>query len=185
VKLAHPTVESPAPGIYVFNVQRWQVTGLREIEKLHFLAAPLSSGEPLSDRGQVELLLEQAVAAGEDWRDPGLDVDLTKVASVVTKLEDIASEEFLVYEQQCMDENEDRAKIQVTSIDRFESRRLQKLNEVLRTHMDKGRDSLAEATHGQIVKLKERCALQRREIQKRARTEAEFHQICFGLIAVG
>ena len=51
--------------------------------------------------------------------------------------------------------------------------------------MDKGRDSLAEATFGQIQKLKERCALQRREIQQCARTEAEFHQICFGLLAVG
>jgi superfamily II DNA or RNA helicase len=185
VKLAHPVhPEGLAPGVYVFNVQRWQVTGLREIEKLHFLAAPLTSGEPLPDRAQVERMLEQAIAGGEDWRDPGIDVDLTKVASVVTKLEDLASEEFLVFEQQCMDENEDRAKIQLTSVDRFEFRRLQKLNEVLRTHMDKGRDSLAEATCGQIEKLKERCHIQRREIQQRARTEAEFHQICFGLLAI-
>ncbi len=112
--VAHP--EGLAPGIYVFNVQRWQVTGLREIEKLHFLAAPLTSGEPLPDRAQVERALEQAIGAGEDWRDPGIDVDLTKVASVVTRLEALASEEFLVFEQQCMDENDDRAKIQQTSV---------------------------------------------------------------------
>ena len=34
-------------------------------------------------------------------------------------------------------------------------------------------------------KLKERCALQRREIQQCARTEAEFHQICLGSLPLG
>jgi len=94
----------------------------------------------------------------------------------------LASDEFLKFEQQCMDENQDRASIQITSIDRFESRRLQRLNEVLRMHMDKGRSSLADATHGQITKLKERCEVQRRAIRNRATTEAEYHQICCGLI---
>jgi len=172
------------PGVYAFNVQRWQVTGLRELEKLHFLAAPISSKLPVADQTQAERLLEQAMSRGEDWRDPGLDVDISQVASLVAHLDDIASDEFIQFEQQCMDENADRARIQVTSIDRFECRRLQKLNEVLRTHMDKGRASLAEATRGQIEKLKERCELQRREIRDRARTEAEYHQICFGLIRV-
>jgi superfamily II DNA or RNA helicase len=171
-----------SPGAYVFNVQRWQVSGLREIEKLHFLAAPLGSGEPLGDRVQAEQIVEQAIALGEDWRNPELDVNLAQAAEAVARLEDLASEEFLSFEQQCIDENEDRARIQLTSIDRFECRRLQSLNEVLRTHMNMGRSSLAEATRGQIEKLKERCDLQRREIKARSRTEAEFHQICFGLI---
>jgi len=106
------------------------------------------------------------------------------VAKQVVELDDSASDEFLKFEQQCMDENEDRARIQITSIDRFEARRLQRLNEVLRTHMDKGRASLAEATYGQINKLKERSEVQRRAIQDRAKTEAEYHQICCGLIGV-
>lgn len=171
-------------GTYAFNVQRWQVTGLRELEKLHFLAVPIDPGSPLIEQTQAERLLELAMTQGEDWRDPGLDVELSQVATLVAKLDDTASDEFIRFEQQCMDENADRSKIQLTSIDRFEARRLQKLNEVLRTHMDKNRLSLAEATRGQIEKLKERCALQRREVQTRARTEAEYHQICFGLVRV-
>ena len=176
--------EGIVPGVYVFNVQRWQVTGLRELEKLHFLAAPLSPTLPSADQSQAERLIEQAMSLGEDWRDPGLDVDLAQVADVVIQLDDAASDEFIQFEQQCMDENADRARIQITSIDRFEARRLQKLNEVLRTHMDKGRASLAEALSGQIGKLKERCAIQRREIRDRSRTEAEYQQICFGLVRV-
>lgn len=176
--------ENLPAGTYAFNVQRWQVTGLRELEKLHFLAAPLAPGSAPIDQAQAERLLESAMTRGADWRDPGLDVDLAQVAALVAQLDDAASDEFIRFEQQCMDENADRARIQLTSIDRFEARRLHKLNEVLRTHMDRGRASLAEATHGQITKLKERCELQRRQIQDRARTEAEYHQICFGLIRI-
>lgn len=179
-----PPPESILPGDYAFNIQRWQVTGLRELEKLHFLATPLSPGLPPLDQTQAERLLEMAVNAGQDWRDPHLDVDLLQAAKLVSELDDSASAEFLQFEQQCMDENEDRARIQMTSIDRFESRRLQKLNEVLRIHMNKDRASLAEATRGQIEKLKERCELQRRQIQDRARTEAEYNQICLGIIRV-
>jgi hypothetical protein len=171
-------------GTYAFNIQRWQVSGLREIEKLHFLATPIAPEAPPIDQPQAERLLEDAMAHGEDWRDPALDVDLSEVATVVTRLDDSASDEFIQFEQQCMDENSDRARIQLLSIDRFEARRLQKLNEVLRTHMDRGRASLAEAIHGQITKLKERCEIQRRQIKERARTEAEYHQICFGLIRI-
>jgi hypothetical protein len=176
--------DSFSTGAYAFNVQRWQVTGIRELEKLHFLAAPLAPGSAPMDQTEAERLLEFAMAQGEDWRDPGLDVDLAQVTGLVSRLDDTASDEFIRFEQQCIDENADRARIQLMAIDRFEARRLQKLNEVLRTHMDHGRASLAEAMHGQITKLKERCELQRRQIKSRARTEAEYHQICFGLIRI-
>ena len=182
VQLARSALpEGVAPDVYVFNVQRWQVAGLREVEKLRFVAASLADGQ-LLDQNLAERLVDHALTVGEDWRDPKLDADLALVAERVITLDDLASDEFLKFEQQCMDENQDRASIQITSIDRFESRRLQRLNEVLRMHMDKGRSSLADATHGQITKLKERCEVQRRAIRNRATTEAEYHQICCGLI---
>jgi SNF2 family DNA or RNA helicase len=171
-------------GTHAFNVQRWQVTGLRELEKLHVLASSITPEAVPFEAAQAERLLEFAMTHGDDWRDPGLDVDLSKIATVVIDLDDKASDEFIRFEQQCTDENADRARVQLTSIDRFEARRLQKLNEVLRTHMNKSRASLAEATRGQIEKLKERCDLQRREIKARARTEGEYRQICFGLIRI-
>ena len=182
VQLARSALpEGVAPNVYVFNVQRWQVAGLREVEKLHIVAASLVDGH-LLDQNLAERLVDLALNDGEDWRDPNLDADLALVAERVIKLDDLASDEFLRFEQQCMDENQDRSSIQITSIDRFESRRLQRLNEVLRMHMDNGRSSLAEATHGQITKLKERCEVQRRAIRDRAKTEAEYHQICCGLL---
>jgi hypothetical protein len=169
------------PDLYVFNVQRWQVAGLREVEKLHIVAASLLSGQ-LLDPNLAEQLVDQALNSGADWRDPTLDADLALAAERVLKLDDLASDEFLRFEQQCMDENQDRAGIQITSIERFEKRRRKKLQEIMQAHQDRGRPGLVEATRGQIDKLTERCEVQRRGIRDRAKTEAEYHQICCGLI---
>lgn len=169
------------PDIYVFNVQRWQVAGLREVEKLNIVATSLVSGQQL-ESNLAEQLVDQALNNGEDWRDPHLDADLGLAADRVTTMDDLASDEFLRFEQQCIDENQDRASIQITSIERFEQRRRKKLQEIMQAHLHRGRPGLAEATRGQIDKLTERCEVQRRGIRDRAKTEAEYNQICCGLI---
>jgi hypothetical protein len=173
------------PEPWVFNIQRWQIAGLRETEKLHILAASQADGQ-LLDQSLAERLVDQALTHGEDWRDPGLDADLHLAADRVMYLDDLASNEFLKFEQQCMDENQDRARIQITSINRFEDRRLLRLNELFQRYTDRGPAGIAQArlTRGRIAKLTERCEVQRRAISARAQTEAEYHQICCGLIGV-
>ena len=73
--------------------------------------SPLGLGR--NDQAQAERLLDflSALTRGTDWRDPGLDVDLAQVAALVAQLDDAASDEFIRFEQQCMDENADRARI--------------------------------------------------------------------------
>jgi superfamily II DNA or RNA helicase len=172
------------PGRYVFNVQRWQVTGLREFERLHYALVDWSRQEPVEDKQVVEELVEKAAACGEDWSGAALDFDPNQLAEIVQTIDDHASEEFLAFEQQCIDENEDRARVQLTSVDRFEERRLQRLQATLDRHLALGREALGEATKGQIARLRERCLLQRRAIKDRSTTNAEYHQICFGVIEV-
>jgi hypothetical protein len=173
-----------APGRYVFNVQRWQVTGLREFERLHYALVDWTKQSPVENKQLVEELVEKAAAYGEDWSAAALDFDVNELAGIVQTIDDEASEQFLAFEQQCIDENQDRAQIQLTSVDRFEERRLQKLQATLDRHLSLGREALAEATKGQIARLRERCLLQRRAIKERSVTNAEYLQICFGVIEV-
>ena len=138
----------------------------------------------VEDRAAGEELVQKAAAQGEDWLGVGLDVDTSELAEIVQMIDDHASEEFLTFEQQCINENADRANVQLTSIERYEQRRLQTLTEVLERHKRAGREALAEATRGQITKLQERCMLQKRGIRDRSTTDASYEQICFGIIDV-
>ena len=53
-----------SPGVYLFNVQRWSVSGLRQIERLRHDARRIGATEAL-DEAAAELLIDSAARQGE------------------------------------------------------------------------------------------------------------------------
>ena len=169
------------PGVYLFNVQRWEVSGLRQIERLRHDARMVAATEPL-DEAQAERLIDSAARNGERWPAWTDAVEHQGIINNLDRLDDDASDAFIEYEATCMGENEDRARVQLTSIDRFEQRRTGKHLELIERYALQGPRNLKAAEEGKLAKLKERCVVQRRKIKEKSHVAAEYSRICFGLI---
>jgi superfamily II DNA or RNA helicase len=184
VAIRVPTPESGtiASGVYFFNLQRWTVTGLRQIERLRYDATTLS-GEML-DESRAESLIEHASRSGERWLDWQVEVPSSPALEALEALDDVASDAFIHYESRCTSENNDRARVQLTSLERFESRRTNVLTGLVERYDREGKRNLKAATEGQLAKLRERCAIQRSKIQQKAAIQAEYTRLCFGLMRV-
>ena len=128
--------------------------------------------------------MEAAAKGGESWPGFAQEVNAEDHVAKLSALDDLASDAFIRFEQTCIDENADRARVQLTSIERYEHRHMLKLTEILQRMSDRGEGRLKAATQGRMAKLKERCELQRRTIKQKAETTAECQQLCFGVIRI-
>lgn len=173
-------------GTYVFVVQRWSVLGLKSSEMLHYAVEDLGSGAPVEAEGAGEALVETVAEHGRPWPEiRGVLGDrLAEVAERLRRLEESATGGFFEFDASCEAENQDRAAIQKSAVDRFEARRERVLQEVLAKHRAQERPSLARAIEGQIKGLKDRCDLQRKRIERNARTSGEYQTLAIGVIQV-
>jgi hypothetical protein len=170
------------PGLYFFNVQRWSITGLRTIERIRYDVASIDGSQ--LDEAKAESLIEAASRSGERWTGWEDQLSTDDVVQAVTALDDVASDAFIEYEGRCTSENNDRARVQRTSLERFETRRTAILNRLVESYGQQGKKNLRAATEGQLAKLRERCALQLSKIKKRAAIEAEYTRLSFGVLRV-
>ena len=164
-----------APGLYAFISQRWTAEGLRSYEKLHYEVVSLETGQPVDDAADAAVIVETAAALGQECDDipqHGEEL-LTRLASIAGELQDQADVSFHRYVSRCKNENEDRKRIQLLGIDRFEERRSAALTEVLARHRaaGPGREGLVAATKGQLDSLRSKCAAQRHKIERKQTTE--------------
>jgi hypothetical protein len=98
------------------------------------------------------------------------------------EMENEASSAFVSFENRCIAENRDRARVQLTSLARFQERRTAGIMALIERHTASGNRAFKAAEEGKLAKLRERCELQRRIIDEKAQTKAEYTRLCFGLI---
>ena len=170
-------------GEYAFFVRSWLFRGVREEEVLSTAAFRVDDGK-LLDEESSELLLQRARLSGVDWVGASNEVDPKTVIARFEQAEEVLDQRYRTEFSGKKNENADRARFQLDSVDRYMNRRLQTLNETLRTHEVLGRTGLVRATQGQINKLKERMAVRRQRIVDQATVVADKNFVCAGLIRV-
>ena len=170
-------------GDYTYYVRSWVFRGVREEEVLSVTAFRLDDGT-LLDEETSEVLLQRARLSGIDWVGASNEVDPTSVLRRFDLAVEVLDQRYRDELASKKNENADRARFQLDSVDRYLKRRLATLTETLRTHEVLGRIPLARATQGQIDKLKERMAIRRQKIVDRATVVADRNFVCAGLIRV-
>ncbi len=172
-------------GIYVFTVQKWRVRGLQEIEQLHFAAVPMNGPQQLLPDQAAEKLVLSAALHGSDWLEARSTIALDRAADHAwNSCLPHSDRKYDEYVTEMQNKNADRADIQEKTLDRHLKNQLAKLNDVLEKHKRLGRDPLAKATEGKMIKLKNR--VERKMIEIRQRREI-FHSkdlICTGIVKV-
>jgi len=173
-------------GRYVFLVQRWMLSGLQEVERLAYSAALLEPPQSLLPAATAERLITAASSKGRDWLGALGACDPAEAARVVetTCLKELESRYKLEVESELL-QNEDRADLQQRSLERHLHTQHERLKQVLREHVEKGRAALAKATEGRIRALEARVERQRIQISERRKFRHRSEDASAGLIVVG
>jgi len=171
------------PGSYVFITHRWMVEGVQTKEQLYFAAAPLGDAAALADE-PAEQLIVRAATAGTDWLEARNVIDLPRAAEIASRLSAGAEAEYRAYVQRMRDENNDRADLQIATLDRHLRNQTEKLQTVREKHIAAGRDNLAKATARQIEILQQSVSLKRQKIERQRRLEPRHEEACLGVIKV-
>lgn len=184
VQLHNPNPElTQTSGVFAFYIRRWAFSGVREEEVLAATVMNLDS-ETALDEEAAELLLQSARVHGVDWLEAGSGLDVERVHECFDRAEENLNERYRRALTQRRNENADRARFQLRTVEDHLSRRMATLDRTLNSHVASGRASLAAATKGQIEKLKARMEMRRQEIRLHENIEPVKSFVCAGLIKV-
>lgn len=170
-------------GDYAYYVRSWVFKGVREEEALSVAAFRLDDGTLLGE-DVSEVLLQRARLSGVDWVGATDEVNPLSVVQRFEQAEEVLNQRYRDEFAAKKNENADRARFQLDSVERYLNRRLATLTRVLRTHETLGRTPLVRATRGQIDKLIERMDIRKRKISENAVVVADKNFVCAGLIRV-
>ena len=171
------------PGAYGFYVMQWSFAGVQQEEWLETSAVNVASLEELDDNA-ADALLQAARIQGRNWLGVGNKFDATAVGSAMERAEALVEEHYKDAVARKRAENDDRARFQLDSIDRYEKRRLKVLAEVEEGHRVHGRTALVKATQGQRRALIEKMQARRAAVAERKRMEAARRFVCAGVVNV-
>jgi hypothetical protein len=170
-------------GDYAFFVMQWSFAGVQQEEWLE--TAAVRSGADLQlEEDQADGLLQAARLRGKDWLGSGNEVGASEIGAAMEQAESWVESRFKDALARKRAENDDRARFQLDSIDRYESRRLRVLAEVEEGHRAHGRSSLVKATQGQQRVLLDKMAARRAAVEERRRMEATRRFVCAGVVRV-
>jgi superfamily II DNA or RNA helicase len=172
-------------GTYVLAAGLWSFAALQDSDKLGYAAAPLDGGGLLEPE-LAERLAAAAVADGKDWPEGRNVVDLERAYEVANEaLFGSLDDEFVAFDREIRARNEDRADIQLRTLDQHLQSQAARLRETVQVHRAKGRESLVKATEGRMRALEARVAQERLRIESRKEVRSQSKEIAIAIIGVG
>ncbi len=173
-------------GLYAFSVQRWSVRGLRDMERLDYMAAPLGEGLSPLDPAAAEQLIATAVNRGTAWPGARGAMEWGEIADFVDDYCIAQSESrFARYVKDLEAENVDRATLQERMLDEHYRTQRSSLEELLERYRIEGRTHLLPPTQGRLRALETRTERRRRDIDDRRELQYSTPEpVCVGIIKV-
>lgn len=173
------------PGLYILAATLWSFRGLQDVEKLAYMATPFKKSDNVMDPGTAEKLAAAAVSYGEDWLEARNVIDLDRAYYLANEiLFGTLEDEFDVFVNDLKAKNEDRADIQLRTLEQHYRRRMEQLEGTLDKHIEMDRTSLIKAIEGQIRALHSRVEQQRFRIESRREVQAEAREIAIAVIQI-
>ena len=123
------------PGVYVYALARWTLSGSRDVEKLEYVTKRLTDGL-LLDGDLAEWLVNKAAHDGTDWLGAAGEIDLAQAAALQDECRAELEENFLAYRDAYAREDVDR---------------IQQMIRFLEVHLDRKRRNLLERIHNLTV----------------------------------
>jgi hypothetical protein len=171
-------VQGFKPGIYVFSVHRWQVTGTRDIERLEYVARQLNGGGFI-DSEQSEHLVNIAAIEGQQWLGAPNDVDTAEAGHIFSDCLDESANRFSVFRDAQGREDRDRLAMMKNALRAHLDKQADRLIQTIRSYRDSGSESrirLIPAVEGKLKKLRNRISerIAELEIKSGGKPEEDF-----------
>jgi superfamily II DNA or RNA helicase len=188
VRLVSPGSIDVVPGVYVYAVARWAVSGVRDVEQLAYLAQPLDGGEPLLGEA-AEHLVNSAAIAGKDWPAAVGEIDLERAGEVLDVCRhQLMEQRFEAFTAAQSREDRDRIQLMVKSLLHHLDAQREKIEEriALYERGTSGRQRrMIPAEKGKLSKLTLRIETRLAELRLKADTKADASFVSGGVIRVG
>ncbi|MFC1850963.1 SNF2-related protein [candidate division CSSED10-310 bacterium] len=172
------------PGIYVFYVHFWSLSGIREIEQLCYVAKPAIEGSAFLASDDAEKLITTAAWHGDDWLSVSNLVDLAVIAGFIDHCIGDAEQKYETFVEERKQENNDRADVQEKTLLQHRDQRMRTLHDLMLRYELSHNQKLIKLTQGRISKLEERIIMRRLQINKCRELRHHSKEICAGLISV-
>jgi superfamily II DNA or RNA helicase len=170
-------------GVYAYAVNRWSVSGAREIEKLEYCAKRLGAKTTLG-RDQAELLVNASAMHGRDWLGAEKEADLEKSVAAYEEIDSRLEEGYQRFIEDIGRENADRASLMLNTLEHHRQAQLGKLKETLEKHRLLGRVKLIPAVEGKIRRLNERMDERSLALKSKQEIASSESRVSGGIIIV-
>ena len=186
VELIANTTTSQPPGIYVYFVMRWSVSGSRDIEQLEYLVKGLDSSL-LIDGDTAELLVNTAALEGRDWLGAAMHVDSQRAASFQDSCRADLEERFGEFTAAHKREDADRIRLMVRSLEHHLENKSRKSQELIARYSASGdakRVRMIPAERGRFKKEAQRVEGRIAELKLKEDLKAHDSAVSGGLIRI-
>jgi superfamily II DNA or RNA helicase len=171
------------PGTYVLAIMKWSLGGVLEIERLGFAGLNSDTSEILAS-DEAEALAIRASMEGKYWPEASVDVDLGEVARMCDEMlfQGELGRGFDLFVNERSAENDDRADVQLRTLERHRQQWLETRQRVIAGHRAAGRDGLARAVEAQVRSFEDKCVRRRVEIERARQLEPSTEDIAVVLV---
>jgi superfamily II DNA or RNA helicase len=159
------------PKDYLFYVEHWTIQGLKDIERMVYIARASSENSKFLNEEEAEQLVTTAAKYGIDWLSAANEVNIDMLIPLVDECIEAAENKHSDYISFLENENNDRADLQEKTLNLHMERQREKLKGVLRMHEEKGNIKMLAPTRGQIEKMETRVRDKMREIENRRKLQ--------------
>ncbi|WP_422460452.1 SNF2-related protein [Endozoicomonas sp. ALB115] len=184
LQIASSKIPSVQKGQYQFVVQRWSVSGERDIEKLVFRAMPLAVGAQIMSPEEAEALVALTASEGSEWHGANNEIpnDVAEecYGLCLGALEDAEAQ----YRLQITSENDDRIDLQISTLKSHIAKQIATIQQVIDKYRDSEKQQMIPANLGRIRKLEEQRDTRLSQLEKKRNLALESHHVCSGVIDV-
>lgn len=143
------------PGIYIYVVARWTISGSRDVERLEYIAMKQDHDELIFGDG-AEQLVNHAAMSGKNWLGHFTSLNHEDVANKFGECEEQLRERFKDYSGACMREDRDRINLMIGLLQNHLINQKNKIQERIDRYELYGTDKqkrLIPAERGRLNKL--------------------------------
>lgn len=186
VELLANAVGAIVPGIYVYSIARWTVSGSRDIERLEYLLMRLDD-QTMVDGEQAEFLMNAAALHGRDWLGAAATIDHARSAAILDDCRAELEERFRAFRDAQVRENRDRINLMVNSLDHHLQAQTRKIMERIGQYRFSGNERqrrMIPAEEGRLKKLRQRIQGRIDELRLKETPKAHDSMVSGGIIRV-
>lgn len=186
IELISNTTTNKPPGIYVYSVMRWSVSGSRDIERLEYLVKGLDNSV-LIEGDDAELMVNTAALEGRDWLGVAMYVDSTQAANLQDVCRTELEERFHAFFAAHQREDADRIRLMVRSLEHHLENKNRKSNDLIARYSASGdakRLRMIPAERGRLKKETQRLEGRIEELKLKEAFKGHDSAVSSGVIRI-